>query len=93
MENSIIWSQHVATRCLQRGIKTVDIENCILNGEIIEEYPDDYPYYSYLILGLTTKNQFLHVVCGMGNNKLWIITAYFPSLDKWESDFKKRKEQ
>ncbi|MPM03085.1 hypothetical protein SDC9_49344 [bioreactor metagenome] len=52
-----------ATRCLQRGIKTADIENCILSGEIIEEYPDDYPYCSYLILGLTIKNQFLLDVC------------------------------
>lgn len=92
-ENSIIWSQHVAIRGIQRGIKTADIENCILSGEIIEEYPDDYPYGSYLILGLTIKNQFLHVVCGIGDNKLWIITAYFPSLDIWEPDFKKRKEQ
>ncbi len=92
-ENSIIWSQHVATRCLQRGIKTNDIENCILSGEIIEKYPYDYPYCSYLILGLTIKNQYLHVICGIGDNKLWVITAYFPSLDKWEPDFKKRKEQ
>ena len=93
-EGSIVWSQHAATRCLQRGIKTTDIENCILSDdEIIEEYPDDYPYCSYLILGLTIENQFLHVVCGIGDNKLWIITAYFPSLDKWETSFKKRKEQ
>ena len=91
-ENLIIWSQHVATRCQQRGIKTIDIENCILNGEIIEEYPDDYPYCSYLILGVTINNQNLHVVCGIGDNKLWIITAYFPSSDKWEPDFKTRKE-
>ena len=31
------------------------------------------------------------VVCGSGNKKLWVITAYFPSTDKWESDFKTRK--
>ncbi|MGB4439748.1 MAG: DUF4258 domain-containing protein [Sedimentibacter sp.] len=92
-EESIIWSQHVATRCLQRGIKTIDIENCLLNGEIIEKYLDDYPYCSYLILGLTIKNQSLHVICGIGDSKLWIITAYFPSLEKRESNFKKRKEK
>ncbi|MFA7138108.1 MAG: DUF4258 domain-containing protein [Bacteroidales bacterium] len=81
------------TRCLQRGIQTDDIENCILNGEILEEYLDDYSYCSYLILGLTTKSENLHVVCGIGDNKLWIITAYFPSLDKWDNNFKERKEQ
>lgn len=63
-----------------------------MSGEIIEEYPEDYPYCSYLILGLSIKKQYLHVVCGIGNSRLWIITAYFPSIDKWEPDCKTRKE-
>lgn len=67
-----------------KGVKTADIENCILSDEIIEEYPDDYPYCSYLILGLTIKNQFLLDVSLIGYNKFWIATAYLPSLDKWE---------
>jgi len=91
-EESIVWSHHVAIRCQQRGIKTADVENCLMSGEIIEEYPEDYPYCSYLILGLSIKKQNLHVVCGIGNSRLWIITAYFPSIDKWELDCKTRKE-
>jgi hypothetical protein len=67
--------------------------NCILNGEVLEEYLDDYPYCSYLMLRFTTKSENLLVVCGIGDNKLLIITAYFPSLDKWENNFKERKEQ
>ena len=34
----------------------------------------------------------IHVVCGIGEGHLWIITAYRPSLEKWESDLKTRKE-
>ncbi len=34
----------------------------------------------------------LHVVIGNHESDLFLITAYFPSFDKWESDFKTRKE-
>jgi hypothetical protein len=32
-------------------------------GEIIEEYPDDTPYPSCLILGRTASGRSLHIVC------------------------------
>ena len=33
----------------------------------------------------------MHVCCAIGDNKLWIITAYYPTEEKWESDYKTRK--
>ena len=63
-----------------------------LVGEIIEQYPNDYPTPSCLILGIDRLKQFMHVVCGTDGEYLWIITAYYPSKDKWENDFKTRKE-
>ena len=42
---------HAAKRLEQRGIFLSDVIACIMNGEIIEQYPDDYPYPSCLILG------------------------------------------
>ena len=33
----------------------------------------------------------MHVVCGTDGEYLWIITAYYPSKDKWENDFKTKK--
>ena len=30
----------------------------------------------------------IHTVCGVGDGKLWVITAYIPGTDKWEDDFK-----
>ncbi|MCL2366577.1 MAG: DUF4258 domain-containing protein [Oscillospiraceae bacterium] len=68
--------------------------HAITNGEIIEQYRDDYPYPSCLILGATVSNkQHLHVVCGVSNGRLWIITTYYPDLGKWEADYKTRKER
>lgn len=83
---------HAAKRLEQRGIFLKDVISCIMNGEIIEQYPDDYPYPSCLILGLNVDEKFLHVVIGFHSPDLFLITAYFPAFDKWESDFKTRKE-
>ena len=83
---------HAAKRLEQRGIFLKDILFCIMNGEIIEQYPDDYPYPSCLILGVSIKNKYLHIVIGQHDADLFLITAYFPDINKWESDFKTRKE-
>jgi len=84
-------TKHVYNRCRERGIRYSDIKNAILNSEIIEQYPDDFPYPSCLTLGASIQGSFIHVVCGVGEGKLWIVTAYYPSPEKWESDFKTRK--
>lgn len=84
---------HAAKRLEQRGITLKDILSCIQNGKIIEQYPDDYPLPSCLILGLTTKEQYLHVVVGSDTKTLWIVTAYYPDKTKWENNFQIRKER
>ena len=85
------WTNHVLMRLLQRNISLNDVISALINGEIIEQYTDDYPYPSCLVLGITLKNKYIHVVCGIGDGELWIITAYYPDLKEWESDFKTRK--
>ena len=84
-------TMHAARRLEQRNISIKDILACIMNGEIIEQYPTDYPYPSCLILGFTIKKKYLHTVIGSDLKKLWIITAYYPDSNKWESDYKTRK--
>ena len=37
-----------------------DVMNAINNGEIIEQYPDDYPFPSCLILGITINDEYVH---------------------------------
>jgi hypothetical protein len=83
---------HAAKRLEQRKISISDVISCIMNGEIIEQYPDDYPYPSCLILGHSVKDLALHVVTGSNLETIWIVTAYFPDSNNWESDFKTRKE-
>lgn len=91
-EHKIRWTNHVMIRLLQRNITQKDVEKAILNGEIIETYEKDYPYPSCLIYGLNMNNKVLHVVCGINEVELYIITAYYPDNIEWENDMKTRKE-
>lgn len=88
---SIRWTNHIMVRLLQRCIGMDDIRAVLLNGEIIEQYPDDYPYPSCLVLGITDQQGALHVVCGTDGEVLWLITAYAPATHEWEHDYKTRK--
>ena len=89
--DKVFITAHAAERFRQRGIKIKDIRNAVKTGEIIEQYPEDYPYPSCLLMGLSVKAQPLHVVMSDEGNASRIITAYFPDVDKWESDLKTRK--
>ena len=92
IDGSIRWTGHVLKRLLQRGISQASVVQAILNGEIIEQYPDDYPYPSCLLLGLSVAGDPLHVVCGQGKNEIWMITAYHPDPAEWEDDLKTRRK-
>ena len=91
-EEKIRWTNHVMVRLLQRNITQSDVEYALLNGEIIEEYEDSYPYPSCLVYGINLDNKVLHIVCGSNEEELWIITAYYPDDTEWKNDLKTRKE-
>lgn len=89
---SIKWSTHCLTRMQERDITREDVLSCIAGGEIIENYPDDYPFPSCLIFGHTVEGKVLHTVVGTDGNTAYIITAYYPSMEKFQPDMKTRKE-
>ena len=90
-EDKIDWSVHVLARMQQREIRVRQVIEAIYSGEIIEYYSDDYPFPSCLISGVCKDGKKLHIVCSLGNNSIWMITAYYPMNDKWEDDFKTRR--
>ena len=65
----------------------------ILEGEIIEEYLEDKPFPSCLMFKII-EGEPLHVVVSFDEErkKASIITAYKPSLNKFEPDFKARRK-
>jgi hypothetical protein len=89
--DAVRWTDHAIKRMIQRGISQADVKRTLTGGEIIEQYPDDYPYPSCLVLGNVPKDRPLHVVCGVGSEELWIISAYYPDPERWSDGFEKRK--
>lgn len=92
-EETIIMTAHVIKRCKERNIDSDSIINVIMHGEIIKQYEDDKPFPSCLLLGMSVKGRYLHVVVASDTVNLHIITAYYPNTDEWETDFKTRKER
>ena len=66
-----------------RRIYPVDIKNALLNGEVIEEYPEDPRGSSCLVFGRGQEGCDIHMVCGMAYDMLWIITVYEPDPEEW----------
>ena len=89
----VIITIHAQERLRQRGIRAKDVRNRIMTGEIIEQYPDDFPFPSCLVFGKSVNGKILHVVASDEGTGSRIITAYFPDNIKFEDDLKTRKER
>ena len=81
---------HASDRAIQRDIDAFEIEEAVIAGEVIEDYPDDKYGSSCLILGTTNAERVLHIQVSYPPN-VKVITIYVPSSDKWENDWKTRK--
>jgi hypothetical protein len=57
--------------------------------EVVEAYPEDKYFPSYLLLGREGDDAF-HVLFGadVESQNVRIVTAYYPSPDEWEADLK-----
>ncbi|MCM1104791.1 MAG: DUF4258 domain-containing protein [Clostridium sp.] len=91
LENIAI-TEHARVRLHERNIGIDDIVNGINTGEIIKQYEDDKPIPSCLILGSSVKSEYIHIVVSCDTDFIYLITAYFPDPEMWETDFKTRKE-
>ena len=87
----MVMTQHSRKRFAERGIKLEDIMDAFRSGDIIEEYPDDKPFPSCLILGYAGE-RIIHVCASIDSGMIYLITAYSPDPAKWEADWKTRKE-
>ncbi|MCK5562010.1 MAG: DUF4258 domain-containing protein [Thermoplasmata archaeon] len=82
---------HALKRRIERKISTLEIENAILNGEIIEEYPNDTPFPSCLINGFIRDKEPIHIVRAVAD-RINIITLYKPTENEWR-DYKTRRHK
>ena len=88
----IQYRQHAIQRMTERDIERQDIAAVLLTGERIEDYPDDYPLPSALILGWKDSRP-LHVVVAFNaaTGVAQVVTVYDPGADHLERGFRARR--
>jgi hypothetical protein len=90
--DQIKFTGHAVQRMFARSIEKETVLSVVRSGKIITEYPDDYPFPSYLILGFFKEHP-LHVVVSIDHEDLtcYIVTVYQPDPDLWAANFTHRR--
>ena len=90
----LVFRIHALQRMFQRNISLEDVKKVLKTGEAIEQYPDDAPYPSRLVLGWCGSRP-LHAVVAdnIENEETIVITVYEPDSGEWEPGFKRRKRK
>jgi hypothetical protein len=76
------FSDHAVKRMIRRSIDRMEVEEAVLTGEIIEEYPDDKYSPSWLICGVSKAGRHLHVQLSLPPAVV-VITVYEPDHSEW----------
>jgi hypothetical protein len=92
-KGTIAFKKHTVMRMRQRRISSDEIKIALKNCKRVEEYPDDHPLPSGLVLGYAGKRP-IHLVVALDKDEkmVWLITVYEPMLDMWEDGFEKRRQ-
>ncbi len=89
----LVFRVHALQRMFERNVSPEEVEAVLLEGETIEDYPEDFPLPSRLVLGFVGKRP-IHVVAADSviEQETIIITVYEPSPLEWDVEFKSRRE-
>lgn len=92
-EGRIEWRKHVLQKLAERGLQRSAVTGVLLSGEHLRDYAEDRPFPSALFLGYVAGKP-LHVVaaCDEQTGQVFIITAYEPSLDIFEPDYRTKRK-
>ncbi|MEW6242372.1 MAG: DUF4258 domain-containing protein [Chloroflexota bacterium] len=88
----VIFRIHAIQRMFERRVSDEAVKRAIQTGETIENYPEDRPYPSRLILGWHGTRP-LHIVIAdnEAENETIVITVYEPDPNQWSANFRSRK--
>ncbi len=71
------------------NLTILQIEEALMSGKIIENYPEDKRGGSCLVAGFTNSGIPVHAVCGVREKSLVIITIYIPSPPKFKNPYER----
>lgn len=90
--SSVFWKDHIIQRMRERNITVSEVLLTLNEFEIIEEYKNDRPFPSYLLIGYADEKPF-HIVAAVNSEdvEIHLITVYIPDSSIWENDNRRRK--
>ena len=88
---NLVFRVHAIQRMFSRGIIEDIVRRALETAQTLQEYPDDQPYPSRLVLGWH-GTQPIHMVIALNEdeNQVIVITVYEPDPAEWGSDFSRR---
>lgn len=89
----VFWTYHVNMRLKDRAISRKAVVDSILDYEIIEAYPEDKYFPSYLV-HTRHQNVVFHILFAtdVDGENVRIVTAYYPNPAQWDADLKTRRK-
>jgi hypothetical protein len=90
----IYWSRHAVVEMVNDGLTRSEIEEALAQCEVIEDYPTAHrPLPDCLVLGRLASDSPVHSVVAIDeiNDRIFIVTVYRPSAERWKNDWRTRK--
>ncbi len=93
-KGNLFWSKHSLKEMNDDNLISSQVKEAIINGEIIEKYPNDKPFSSILVFGYSIDVP-IHVVVAFNHilNEAVIITVYIPNTKIFEENLKTRRKK
>ena len=83
-------TEHAQQEMVEEDISLDEVIEAIIDGEILENYPDHRRGSCCLVYGRTEVSRPLHIVCTTSQPLLIIITVYEPRPPKWLTPTQRR---
>lgn len=85
-------TDHGAEEMIADDLLEADIVSATANAELIEDYPNAFPFPACLLLGWIAPTTPLHLVWAYeaARDYAVLITVYKPDPARWSADFRQR---
>lgn len=83
------FSKHGDAERQSDNLTIEEVEEALIEGRILEHYPDTGRGESCLVVGFTKAGKPIHIICGVRGEKLSIVTVYIPTPPKFKNPFER----
>lgn len=83
------YSRHGDRERQNDGLTLAQVEEALISGRILEQYPDTGRGESCLVAGFSDGGKPVHIVCGRMAMHLVIVTVYVPTPPKFKTPFER----